>query len=183
MSSFEKTIKLFGDYRFESKIAGVWEDEVDSVYVYFFSEKFSRLMLEMFREEGNVFADYLPRKLRKDTSGCLAMGMPGVGISDRLKTQVFYNGGEEIEVLEYYRLVEAIDCPEKLINHLFKFDKSMVADVERYWVYLYLLCESGYRNAKNLALSTQEQYAKRWGSAKEVDLSITIEFLKVYEQI
>ena len=183
MNRFENTMDLFGDYRFEMTVADTWEGEVDSVYMYFYSKKFATLMSEMFREEGNPFVDYLPRKLRSDTSGCLAMGMPGVEHSDKLESQVFYNGGEEIDVSEYHQVVEAIDCHEKLIAHLFGFEKNMVAEIERYWVYLYLLCEAGIRDASVLVSSTQEQYANRWGTAKEVDESIAKEFLNVYEKI
>ncbi len=182
MNHFEKTLELFGDYRFEMTVADYWEGEVDSVYMYFYSNKFATLMSEMFKDAGNAFVDYLPRKLRKDTSGCLAMGMPGVEHSAKLQCQVFYNSGEEIDVSEYYRKVEAIHCPENLIAHLFSFQKNMVADIERYWVYLYLLCEAGLRDASILASSTQDQYANRWGSSKEVDTLIATEFLRVYEK-
>ena len=181
MSKYEREIDLFGDYTFRS--VHEKDDFLDSVYLYFHSKKFSRLMQDMFRGESNIFQSYLPRKLINDDSGCLAMGMPLLEFNESKNAEFFLNSGEEIEVNEYFKAVSELRNPEDLLVHLFHNEKKMVADIERYWVYLYLLCECGIRNVSALLTDTRKQYDKRWGSDRAVDQVVVAEFLRTYEKI
>ncbi|WP_444897873.1 hypothetical protein ACJJI5_16230 [Microbulbifer sp. EKSA008] len=181
MSKYEKSIKLFGDYLFESKFDKD-NAEKDFLYMYFYSKKFSRLMALLFGEQSSPFWGYLPRKLREDKDGCLAFASPIIEKSNTKSGEVFINSGEEIDIEEYFSVVHSIDSPNKLLTHLFKFDKNMVGVIERYWVFLYLCCESGLSEAARMLTDVEIQYRNRWGSAKELDEYIVKEFIEIYEK-
>ncbi|WP_444886879.1 hypothetical protein [Microbulbifer sp. JMSA008] len=182
MSEYEKSIKLFGDYSFESKFDEDDEDN-DFLYMYFYSKKFSRLMAELFGEENSPFWGYLPRKLREDQEGCLAFASPMIEESNNESGEAFINAGEEIDAEEYFNIVHSIDTPDKLLAHLFKFDKNMVAVIERYWVFLYLCCESGLTEVSRMLTDAEIQYRNHWGTAKELDEGIVKQFIEAYEKI
>jgi len=181
MSNYEKSIKLFGDYSFESKFDEDDEDN-DFLYMYFYSKKFSILMAELFGEENSPFWGYLPRKLRKDQEGCLAFASPMIEESNTESEKVFINAGEEIDTEQYFNIVSSIDSPDKLFTHLFKFDKNMVAVIERYWVFLYLCCESGLTEASKMLTEAEIQYRNHWGTAKKLDEGIVKQFIEAYEK-
>jgi hypothetical protein len=133
MSKYEKSINLFDDYSFESKFDED-DEENDFLYMYFYSKKFSRLMDELFREDNSPFWDYLPRMLREDQKGCLAFASPMIEKSYTESEAVFINAGEEIDAEKYFDIVRSIDKPIKLLTHLFKFEKNMIAVIGCFYI-------------------------------------------------
>ena len=140
-------------------------------------------MFHMFRE-GNPYDQYQPRKLRKDTDGCLAMGMPGAEYLEGNNGIMLANGGKEIQLLELREKLTTLNSPAAIREYLFFSEHpTLVVCIETCWTYLYLCAESSVNAAEALANTESAQSVQGWSMKKELDIQIVHSFYEEYENI
>ncbi len=145
---------LFDDYIIVFKL----DDEFnEGIYIYLNSVRFSKIMDLMFNDHTNKYNymslahQYLPRKLRKDKSGNLAMGL--VGFSEEKPYGEINNGGESIKTDSLSEIIKSMNSKSMLLQHLYHSPfNSLVATIEGVWVYIYLSFEAGL-TVKDILLS------------------------------
>lgn len=174
---YERHIKLFHDYDFEMKPSSTGFRDFGDVYVYFSSPRFSKLMERMFGSHGNFFSGYQPRMLRKDQTGCLAMGMPEVD-SNR---NTIANGGKSVDFDVYIENVTKICSSADLMHFLHNENSfSLAVCIESCWVYLYLAAERGWSQRETHA-SISDSISHRWHMKNSIDESAVEKFFELYE--
>lgn len=140
--------RVFGDYSLEVYIDGRPWEPVDSVYVYLYSSKFALIMEALFNDQAGGYDkksaanSYLPRKLRNDTHGCLAMGMPQIETSGQ--RFILSNGGVNIPIEDFLEAVQGLSSCADIFEFLYQSDiGQLFVTIEGAWVLCYICAERG----------------------------------------
>lgn len=168
------------------------DDEVENgIYFYINSPKFSDVMFSIFSDsKGNYDYEskahqYMARKLRKDRTGNLAMGLLNYKSNDSLGE--LSNGGISISVQEFSKLINNIDSVSKLYKSLyFSSLNNLVATIEGVWVYIYLCYEAGMQADDILLSLMKNEVSKDQMNCvlkKDIDLEMIHIFLRQLDQV
>ncbi|WP_086933606.1 hypothetical protein [Agarilytica rhodophyticola] len=165
--------------------SGSWNDSGD-LYIYLFSSPFGMVMTDLFKDKDSLAWDYSPRKLRKDTEGCLGMVMCGFDIDfDRIENSTLTPSDYSISVGNFLECINTLNTDGDIFDNLYKgaLGKILVL-IEGLWVYLYFANKLGYSIEKTLA-DVEENDAiqdsqQAWHLRKCVDIEAVELFNKLY---
>ncbi|MFK8013446.1 MAG: hypothetical protein AB8B80_15515 [Marinicellaceae bacterium] len=158
------------------------------VHIYLTSLRFSKIMFHLFNDKKNNYDvdclahSYLPRKLRKDNSGCLAQGM--AGLESENGTTFLFNGGIKYDIKEFVNLCNDMNNKNKIFEKLYysKFNEFIVV-IESVWVYIYLCLEIGmslFEILNSFKNSDIQSKAIQCKLKKEIDYNILEVFENAY---
>ena len=166
---------------------GSW-NHVEELYIYIFATPFGLLMTEMFKDNDSLAWDYLPRKLRKDSDGCLGMVMAGVDLSmDGIENCTLKSTKYPITIGYFVDHLDMLIDDRSIFNDLYggTLDK-MLAYIEGMWVYLYFAKKLNFTIEKTLDDVERQVAIKKhrqaWSLKKAIDADIVNYFNNYYEQ-
>lgn len=172
---------LFTDYSIEIAAEEEWESDRDC-YVYLKSARFSRVMNAMFQNAEFSFSEYKGRKLRKDTTGTLAMAL--IGLED-LKGEIsLASGGKQVSIPAFVDFVDNLNGPSNVKHELFGGElERFLAPIEGVWVYLYLAVEEGLTPNEILdsIASEDPETTESWRLKRPLDCAVCTAFEVAYK--
>lgn len=180
--------KLFDDYSVEIAIEGKICEPADSVYVYLYSSKFARVMEKLFNDQkgnydkGSAANSYLPRKLRNDKYGCLAMGMPGV--EEVENDFILFNGGVEVSFKYFSDAVKELNSAVDVYEFLYQSDTGqLIAAIEEAWALCYICAERGLDQKQTKQLLSVDHNQPFSAKSKAFDEGALSKFFQAYKVV
>ena len=182
--------ELFSDYRMvlvpEDE---TWENKC-GIYTYLVSKKFSEIMNELFNDEigynyHSIAHKYLPRKLQKDSIGCLGFGLASLESTNNRRE--LYNGSTKFEVDEFIGLLNGMQSIETIFESLYNTKlHQFIVLVECVWVYIYLCFENNMSIVEVLNSLQDSEHRVKVIQCKletEIDNKILKTYKNIYDQI
>ncbi|MEM7672617.1 MAG: hypothetical protein AAF212_04680 [Verrucomicrobiota bacterium] len=156
--------------------------EPNEIYLYLYSPPFASVMESLFADRRSWAWSYLPRKLRKDSDGCLGMILCGIETcSSQIERSRIIPSSESIMISDLMVLINSLESDADLFESLYRGElKMFFALIEGLWVYLYFAFKLRFPKEKILAEIRSDpeisRIAETWRLKREVDRSLIDSF-------
>lgn len=181
-------VDLFDGFSLEFVIDEEFREPADSIYIYLYSSGFSKVMAKLFNGSDGVYDksciahSFLPRKLRNDIHGCVAMGMPGIEDSD--KSLRLYNGGANILFQDLSREIESLRSADDIFDFLYRSDTGrLMAVIEEAWALCFVCAARGLNRDETKKVLEVKHCQPFSAKSKAFDETAVDTFFKVYESV